>query len=258
MDVTLFHDDGDDLVADFRRTRTYDGDEEDEGSVASYDHQEEEGEEVDGYFYTYNNGTNGGESRCSSSDDSDYESDGYDVICHSGTEETIEITTEYCCDNDDYDIEHYYNMDINPRVEGITQKEKEDELLRQVNKTNVSILVYKYVIERLLASQNWGNNKWNDTPTSTTTPKPIVTTNTQPVIECNKQENTTTTNTTNNTTTTNTDDNISLLEEQVAIAIEAKALAYRQAVHIATRWKPRFADRFRQENCSSRRSIGVV
>ena len=42
---------------------------------------------------------------------------------------------------------------------------------------------------------------------------------------------------------TTTEHNISLLEEQVAIAIEAKALAYRQAVSITTRWKPRFLER---------------
>ena len=42
---------------------------------------------------------------------------------------------------------------------------------------------------------------------------------------------------------TTTEHNISLLEEQVAIAIEAKTLAYRQAASIATRWKPRFLER---------------
>jgi len=98
-------------------------------------------------------------SRCSSSDSSNSccesiqdDNDEYDnAICYSDTDETsTKTTTEYCCDDDDYyNMEQFYGstmeqQPVDAAVEcgtTITQEVKEDEILRQVNKTNMSILV---------------------------------------------------------------------------------------------------------------------
>ena len=99
-------------------------------------------------LYTYDGGVS------HSSDNSSYGSDEDDdaAIWHYGTEETAKTT--YYCDDDDVDNDDC-GMEVD--TEECTQEydEGDDEiLLRQVNKTNVSILVYKYEILHLIPSQN--------------------------------------------------------------------------------------------------------
>ena len=89
-----------------------------------------------------------------SSDNSSYGSDEDDdaAIWHYWTEETAK-TTCYCDDDDDDSDDCGMEVD----TEECTQEydEGDDEiLLRQMNKTNVSILVYKYDISHLISSQN--------------------------------------------------------------------------------------------------------
>jgi len=204
-----------------RDSRTYHDDE--DNSVTTYDASD------NGDSYTYDGGgsQSGDIYSYGSEDDDDAK------ICHYGTEETDKTTYYY---DDDYDC----GMEVDTEEHMQEEYEGDDEILRrQVNKTNVSILVYKYVISHLLSSQNWGTNDWNDTR---------IDNNKQHECEENKGDDSDSTN----TTTTN-EHNISLLEEQVAIAIEAKALAHRQAVSIATRWKPRFRERYEEYMLDERR-----
>ena len=100
--------------------------------------------------YTYNGGVS------YSSDNSSYGSDEDDdaAIWHYGIEETAE--TIYYCDGDDNDE---CGMEVD--TEECTQDydEGDDEiLLRQVNKTNMSILVYKYDILHLMCTLSDGRN----------------------------------------------------------------------------------------------------